>query len=126
MKIKSIAAVGAMGVGLGIASLVGGTGTASAEECGAPGSDAGPPFAGPIGTGKIICNIVSNGRSFAMSVDPGYNLGVLLNGTADNPNLGLLDQPTTFVDSIAGPGGFLDGPRAPGGPSPVDTGTDAP
>ena len=30
MKIKSIAAVGAMGVGLGIASFIGGTGTASA------------------------------------------------------------------------------------------------
>ena len=36
MKIKSIAAVGAMGVGLGIAGLVGGTGTASAAECGDP------------------------------------------------------------------------------------------
>ena len=30
MKIKSIAAVGAMGVGLGVASFIGGTGTASA------------------------------------------------------------------------------------------------
>ncbi len=30
MKIKSIAAVGAMGVGLGLAGLIGGTGTASA------------------------------------------------------------------------------------------------
>jgi hypothetical protein len=121
MKIKSIAAVGAMGVGLGLAGLVGGTATASAEECGAPGSDAGPPFAGPIGTGKIICNIQSNGASFAMSVSPAYNAQVLLNGTADNPELGLLDQPTTFINSIAGPGGFLDGPRAPGGPSPADT-----
>ena len=31
MKIKSIAAVGAMGVGLGLASFIGGTGTASAD-----------------------------------------------------------------------------------------------
>ncbi len=33
MKIKSIAAVGAMGAGLGLASFIGGTGTASAA-CG--------------------------------------------------------------------------------------------
>ncbi len=76
----------------------------------------------PIGGGKIICNIQSNGSSFAMSVSPGYNLGVLLNGTTESPELGLLDQPTTFINSIVGPGGFLDGPRAPGGPTPVDPG----
>ena len=34
MKIKSVAAVGAMGVGLGVASFIGGTGTASADQCG--------------------------------------------------------------------------------------------
>jgi hypothetical protein len=110
MKIKSIAAVGAMGVGLGIASFIGGTGTASADECGTP------PFG--LNPGNIVCNVVSNGRSFFMSVRPDYNVGVLLNGTADNPELGVLDWPSTFASSVAD---FAGGPRAPGGPSPVDT-----
>ena len=52
-----------------------------------------------------------------MSVSPGYNLGVLLNGNADNPELGLLDQPTTFVNSLQR---FASGPIAPDGPPAVD------
>ena len=39
--------------------------------------------------GNIICNIQSNGSSFAMSVSPGYNLSVsLLVGNEDNPDAG--------------------------------------
>ena len=123
MKIKAVAAAGAIGLGMGVAGLIT-AGSASAEECGAPGSDA-PPFAGPIGTGTIICNVVSNSGSFFMSVSPDYNARVLLFGTQNDDGtpsgLGLVDQPATFVGSIFGPGGFLDGPRAPGGPAlPAD------
>jgi hypothetical protein len=108
MKIKSIAAVGAMGLGLGIVSFAG-AGTASAEECGEV----------PIGItpGNIICNVVSNAGTFAESISPQYNIGVLLNGNEDNPDLGLLDQPATFGRSVQR---FASGPIAPGGPSPVD------
>ena len=102
------AAAGAIGA-LGSAALMSAA-PASAEECGTT----------PIGItpGNIICNIQSNGSSFAMSVSPGYNLGVLLNGNEDNPDLGLLDQPTTFIRSLQR---FASGPIAPDGPSPVDT-----
>jgi hypothetical protein len=106
------AAVGALGA-LGAAGLMSAA-PASAQECGTP------PFG--LNPGNIVCNIASNGSSFAMSVSPGYNLGVLLNGTTDSPDLGLLDQPTTFLDSLAT---FAGGPQAPGGPSPVD-GAEAP
>ena len=102
------AAAGALGA-LGAAGLMSAA-PASAQECGTP------PFG--ITPGNIVCNITSNGSSFAMSVSPAYNLGVLLNGTEDSPDLGLLDWPTTFVNSV---GTFAGGPQAPGGPSPVDT-----
>jgi hypothetical protein len=109
-RVLIAAAVGTIGAGLGVATFIGGTGTASAQECGQA----------PVGLtpGNIVCNIVSNGSSFAMSVSPQYNLGVLLNGTEDNPELGLLDQPSTFLASLQA---FVSGPQAPGGPSPVDT-----
>ena len=119
MKIKAIAAAGAIGLGMGVAGLIT-AGSASADRCGENSEDMP---AGPIGTGKIICNIQSNGASFFMSVSPAYNAQVLLNGTADNPELGLLDWPTTFVNSV---GDFLDGPRAPGGPVAPDTGSSTP
>jgi hypothetical protein len=107
MKIKSIAAVGAMGVGLGIASMVG-AGTASAECEGVP-----------VLQGNIICNIESQTNSFLTSTDPFYNYNVLMNGNEDAPELGLLDQPSTFIRSV---GGFaLSGPASPGGPPAPDT-----
>jgi hypothetical protein len=101
------AAVGALGA-VGAAGLMSAA-PASAEECGAP------PI-GIINPGNIVCNIASNGSSFAMSVSPGYNLGVLVNGTEDAPELGLVNQPQTFVDSVQR---FLSGPIAPDGPVPV-------
>jgi hypothetical protein len=110
MKIKSIAAVGAMGLGLGIAGLVGGTATASAEECGEM----------PIGItpGNIICNVTSNAGTFAESISPQRNIDIFLYGEADedgNPSgLGIVDQPGTFAKSV---GRFLSGPIAPDGPS---------
>ena len=116
MKIKAIAAAGAIGLGMGVAGLIT-AGSASADECGANND---PPV-GPIGTGKIICNIQSQGSSFFMSVSPANQLGILVFGTEEDDGeggtvrsgLGLVDQPATFVNSIVGPGGFLDGPRSP-------------
>jgi hypothetical protein len=112
MKRLLVMAAGTLGT-IGAALAVTGVITpapASAQECGET----------PIGLtpGNILCNIASNGSSFAMSVSPQYNLGVLLNGNEDNPDLGLLDQPSTFLRSLQT---FASGPMAPGGPSPVDT-----
>jgi hypothetical protein len=82
---------------------------ASAQECGET----------PIGLtpGNITCNILSNGASFAMSVNPAYNAQVLLYGTLNDDGtpsgLGLVDQPTTFLNSLQT---FFSGPTAPGGP----------
>jgi hypothetical protein len=118
MKIKSVVAVGAMGLGMGVAGLVGGTATASAEECGEV----------PIGItpGNIICNVTVQAGTFAESISPQRNIGILLYGeeTSDDPNvsvpsgLGLVDQPSTFVNSIVGQeDSFLSGPRSPDFPS---------
>ena len=48
---------------------------------------------------------------------------MFLNGTDDDTDLGslgLLDQPTTFLNSLVGEGGFLSGPIAPNGIAPDD------
>src|SRR6476469_5952056 len=118
MKIKSVAAVGAIGVGIGLASFIGGTGTASAEPCGEV----------PIGItpGNIICNVQSNAQTFADSISPARNLGILFNGTEDNPELGLVNQlnGSTFTQSVQS---FLSGPKAPNGPDqPAAPGTPPP
>jgi hypothetical protein len=118
MKIKSIVAVGAMGVGLGIAGLVGGTTTASADcSTGDPAPPAGPAYTPPLTPARVACVTNEQLAEFARTTSPQYNIDVLLNGTVDgdgnNSGLGLLDQPSTFVNSIVGPGGFLDGPRSP-------------
>ena len=75
MKIKSVAAVGALGVGVGIASFIGGTGTASADQCGEV----------PIGITptNIICNVTTNVTTFAESISPQRNIGILLYGRRD-------------------------------------------
>ena len=64
-----------------------------------------------------------------MSVSPANQLGILVFGTEEDDGeggtvrsgLGLVDQPATFVNSIVGPGGFLDGPRSPD-PGPTAAG----
>ncbi len=111
MKIKSIAAVGAMGVGLGIASFIGGTGTASAA-C----NDDTPPLT----PARVECVTNANISTFLATTDPFTQVNTFLNGTdtteggvTTNDGLGILDQPQTFVDSVVGKGGFLDGPREP-------------
>lgn len=107
MMIKSVAAAGALGVGLGVASLVG-AGTAAAD-C---GDLTAPPLE------RARCLTQANLASFGTSISPQYNIDVLLNGTTDNPELGLLDQPKTFVDSLKT---FASGPVAPDGPPAPDT-----
>jgi hypothetical protein len=117
MKTKSVAAVGALGLGLGIASFIGGTGTASAEQCGEE----------PIGLtpSNIICNINAQTGTFFMSVNPANQLDTFFNGTdstvctegngkpechTENDGLGILDQPQTFVNSLQD---FAKGPVSP-------------
>lgn len=68
-------------------------------------------------TERPNCLVSSYTGSFLTSIDPGYNLDVLLNGNEDSPDLGLLDQPATFQRSV---GDFLNGPRGPGGPPAPD------
>ncbi|OBK74847.1 hypothetical protein [Mycobacterium sp. 1274761.0] len=109
MKIKSIAAVGAMGLGLGVASFIAGTGTASADQCGTP------PFG--LHPANIACVTNAEVGDFLRTTSPQYNIDVFLHGqneTAGDPStnngLGILDQPKTFVDSV---GEFLGGPKAP-------------
>ncbi len=117
MKIKSIAAVGALGVGLGVASFIGGTGTASAVPNPPPGCGESPIGLTPA---NLICNVQSQGSSFAMSVSPAYNAQVLLYGTQNDngtpSGLGLVDQLSTFQSSLQD---FASGPQSPGGPPPA-------
>lgn len=108
MKIKSIAAVGAMGVGLGFASFIGGTGTASA---------ACNDETDPLTPARVECVTNANIGTFLATTDPFTAVDTFLNGTTDeegvNDGMGIKDQPATFVNSIVGKGGFLDGPREP-------------
>ena len=129
MKIKSIAAVGGLGVGLGLASLVG-AGTASAA-C----EDTTPPLT----PARVACVAAEQTNIFLDSANPANQLGILVYGTEEEgpadpetgdpttvrSGLGLVDQPATFVNSVVGPGGFLDGPRSPD-PGPTAAGPDTP
>ncbi|MDX1885090.1 hypothetical protein [Mycolicibacterium sp. 120270] len=107
MKIKSIAAAGAISAGLGIAGFFAGTGTASAACTDDPI---------PVGE-RVGCLTNASLAEFARTTSPAYNIDVFLNGQNEvagdpttNNGLGILDQPQTFVDSV---GEFLSGPKAP-------------
>ena len=119
MKIKSIAAVGAMGVGLGIASFIGGTGTASAA-CG----DVPNPL-----LERANCLVSQDLEAFGNSINPAQNLDTLINGNPDDTpygSLGLANQLDTFQKSLFGipgsPGtaGFFNGPISSQDPSAPD------
>jgi hypothetical protein len=122
MKIKSIAAVGAMSVGLGLASLVGGTGVASAD-CSTTDTSTTPPtppLTPPLTPARVVCITNEQLSEFLRTASPQYNVDVFLNGqneTAGDPStnngLGILDQPQTFVNSLVGEQGFFNGPRSP-------------
>ncbi len=90
MKIKSIAAVGALGAGLGIASFIGGTGTASAACDQVPT----PPLE------RASCLVTPDLAAFANSIDPFVAADTFLNGN-DDTRAGPTDQPKTFSDSLA-------------------------
>src|SRR5690242_709025 len=116
MKIKSIAAVGAMGVGLGIASFIGGTGTASAA-CG--------DIPNPL-LERVNCLVSQDLGAFQDSINPATAVNTFLNGSPnDTPygSLGVTQQLSTFQKSITGipgsPGtaGFLNGPISSADPS---------
>lgn len=118
MKIKSLAAAGAIGVGLGLAGLFGGTGVASAD-CSSPTipNDTPPPdeipnpdFTPPLSPARVACVTNEQLSEFGRTISPAYNLDVLVNGTKDNPELGLVNQPGEFVRSV---GDFFNGPRSP-------------
>jgi hypothetical protein len=114
MNIKSVAAVGALGVGLGVASFIGGTGTASADQCGQLPTGFTPT--------NIACVTNADISEFLRTTSPQYNIDVLLNGSGegdDNNGLGLLQQPQTFVNSV---GDFFSGPRAPDPAPPSGSG----
>ena len=116
MKIKSIAAVGAMGVGLGVASFIGGTGTASA----ACGDLTTPPLE------RANCLVSQDLAAFGDSIDPAQAVDTFLNGNADDTpygSLGVTQQLNTFQNSLFGipgsPGtaGFFNGPISSQDPS---------
>jgi hypothetical protein len=101
-------AIGAMGAA-GLMSAA----PAQAEVCGEA----------PIGLtpSNIICNINAQTGTFAMTVSPQYNLGVLVYGTdegGERSGLGLVDQPGTFVGSVQR---FLSGPMSPDPPAAAAT-----
>jgi hypothetical protein len=108
MKIKSIAAVGAMGVGLGLAGFIG-AGTASA----APDPCEATPALTPA---RVACVAAQQTNTFISTANPVTQVNTFINGTpTDTPfgSLGVAHQGQTFVNSITGQGGFLDGPRSP-------------
>lgn len=123
MKIKSVVAVGAMGAGLGLASFIGGTGTASAE-C----NQATTPI-----VERIQCLTNADLAAFGSSIDPATQLDILINGNDDDTDfgsLGLAHQPATFVNSLVGEGGFFSGPISsqdqPTAPAPEEPTAPAP
>lgn len=103
MRIKSIAAVGAIAAGMGLAGVIS-AGTASAAECNT--------LTTPLAQ-RLACLAEANAATFASTIDPAANIDVFLNGTgegADNDGLGIKDQPKTFVNSLKD---FASGPVAP-------------
>lgn len=112
MKIKAVAAAGALGVGLGIASFIG-AGTASAD-CSTEGT---PGYTPPLTPARVACVAQEQTNTFLVTTDPGYNYDLLMNGNPDpdsptgRDGLGLKDQPQTFQDSVKD---FFNGPRSPG------------
>jgi hypothetical protein len=105
MKIKTVAAAGALGLGIGFVGMVAGTGTANA----ACGDLTTPPLE------RVRCLTEANLEQFGASINPANQINTFLNGTTDpdtgeNDGLGILDQPATFVQSLQD---FASGPVAP-------------
>ena len=107
------AAVGALGA-LGTAGLM--AAAPAQADCSTPVPDPGPPpvvnpdFTPPLTPARVVCVTNEQISEFLRTASPDYNLRVLVNGTTDDPGLGLKNQPATFVSSV---GDFLNGPRSP-------------
>jgi hypothetical protein len=114
------AAAGAIGA-LGTAGLM--SAAPASAGCASPVPDPGatppvvnPGYTPPLTPARVVCVIGEQTGTFFMSVSPATQLDTFLNGASDDTpfgSLGVLHQPETFVNSIVGPGGFLDGPRSP-------------
>jgi hypothetical protein len=110
MKRLLVLAAGTFGT-VGAALAVSGVFTAapvSAQTC----ADTTPPLT-PM---RVVCVFNEQTGTFFMSANPASQVDTFLNGAPDDTDfgsLGVLHQPETFVNSIVGPGGFLDGPRSP-------------
>jgi hypothetical protein len=100
------AAAGAIGA-LGTTGLM-----SAAPASAAPCTATTPPFT----PARVACVAAEQTGTFVQSIDPVANLNTFFNGAPDDTpfgSLGVVHQPETFVNSIVGPGGFLDGPRSP-------------
>ena len=116
------AAAGAIGA-LGTAGLM-----SAAPASAAPCTATTLPFTPQ----RVACVAAENGQIFVDSINPANQLNILVYGTEEDDGnggvvrsgLGLVDQPTTFVTSVAD---FLNGPRSPSpGPTPAGPNTPAP
>jgi hypothetical protein len=122
MKRLLVMAAGTLGT-VGAALAVTGVITpapASAQNCALDT----PPFT----PARAACVAAEQTGEFLRTASPDYNLRVLVFGTVDEDGnrsgLGLVDQPQTFVNSVAD---FLNGPRSPDpAPDAADASTPAP
>jgi hypothetical protein len=101
------------------ASALGALGTAGLMAA-APAQAACNDDTPPLTPARVECVTNANIAQFVDSANPVNQVNTFLNGTdtteggvTTNDGLGILDQPATFVDSVVGKGGFLDGPREP-------------
>ena len=109
MKRLLVFAAGAIGA-LGTAGLM--AAAPAQADCSDP---ADPGFTPPLTPARVVCVFNEQTGTFFMSVNPANQLDTFFNGTTDpdtgqNDGLGILDQPTTFVNSL---GDFFNGPRSP-------------
>ncbi|WP_156752545.1 hypothetical protein [Mycobacterium sp. ACS1612] len=109
MKRTLIAAAASAIGGLGAVGLM--SAAPAQADCSDP-SD--PGFTFPLTPARVVCVANEQAGTFAMTVSPAYNIDRFLNGNptegGGRDGLGILDQPQTFVNSIAD---FLNGPRSP-------------
>jgi hypothetical protein len=95
------AAAGALGA-LGTAGLM--TAAPASAQCNMATT---PPLE------RAACLVNADVAGFLESANPVNQIDTFLNGSPDDSDfgsLGILQQPTTFVNSLVGEGGFFSGP----------------
>lgn len=95
---------------LATAGLISATPAMADCATGDPPPPDGPAATPPLTPARVACVTNEQLSEFARTTSPQYNLDVLINGTKDNPELGLVNQPGEFVRSV---GDFFNGPRSP-------------